>query len=77
MTRSKLALAFYIYSDLYIASFLICIALVELICGFALIYLGIDSIGYIALGSAFLFSLISALMSLQVYASIKKCSLFN
>jgi len=77
MTRSKLLRAFYIYSDLSVAAFLAGLSLVELFCGSALLYLGVDYIAYIAFASGLFFIVISALLSLGVYKDIKKDSLFN
>jgi hypothetical protein len=67
----KLKTAFYIYSDLSVAAFLAALSIVELICGAALIYLGVYSVAYLAFGGALFFIVISALMSLSVYKQIK------
>lgn len=67
----KLKSAFYIYSDLSIAAFLAALSVVELVCGVALVYLGVYSVGYLALGGALFFITVSALMSLHVYKQIK------
>lgn len=77
MNRSKLSRAFYIYSDLSVAAFLTGLSIVELVCGSALLYLGVDSIAYIAFASGLFFITVSALMSVRVYKDIKKDSLFN
>jgi hypothetical protein len=67
----KLKTAFYIYSDLSVAAFLAALSVVELVCGVALVYLGVYSVGYLALGGALFFITVSALMSLSVYKQIK------
>ncbi len=67
----KLKTAFYIYSDLSVAAFLAALSIVELICGAALIYLGVHSVAYLAFGGALFFIVVSALMSLSVYKQIK------
>ena len=77
MQRSKLSRAFYIYSDLSVAAFLAGLSLVELVCGSALLYLGVQSVAYLALVSGLFFIVVSALLSLNVYKDIKKNSFFN
>jgi hypothetical protein len=67
----KLKTAFYIYSDLSVAAFLAALSIVELVCGVALVYLNVYSVGYLALGGSLFFIVISALMSLNVYKQIK------
>ena len=67
----KLKTAFYIYSDLSVAAFLAALSIVELVCGAALLYLGVYSVAYLAFGGALFFITVSALMSLHVYKQIK------
>jgi hypothetical protein len=72
MNRSKLSSLFYIYSDLYVAVFLACAAIVELGCGLVLNHWGIDSVAYLAFGGAVFFTLTASSLVYSVYQSIKK-----
>ena len=71
MTKSKLSSLFYIYSELSVAVFFAFIALLELLCGFALLSMGVSSISFIAFGAAVLFALISVSFVASVYSKEK------
>ena len=71
MTKSKLSSLFYIYSELSVAVFFACMALLELLCGFALLSMNVPSISFIAFGAAALFSIIAISFVASVYSKEK------
>lgn len=72
MNRSKLSRLFYIYSELYLAAFLLIVAAVELICGLSLRALGETSVSSLALFFAAFFLIIALCYLLEVYSMEKK-----
>lgn len=67
MKRSNLSRLFYIYSELYLAAFLLIVAAVELICGLSLRALGETSVSTLALFFAAFFLIIAACYLIEVY----------
>lgn len=67
MKRTNLSRLFYIYSELYLAAFLLIVAAVELICGLSLRALGETSVSTLALFFAAFFSIIAACYLVEVY----------
>jgi hypothetical protein len=71
MKKSKLSSLFYIYSELYVAVLFAGFALLELLCGFALLSMNVPSISFIAFGGFALFSIIAISFVASVYLKEK------
>ena len=72
MTKSKLSSLFYIYSELSFAVFISSFALLELLCGFALLFMGMLSVAFMAFGASALFTIVAVLFVASVYRKEKK-----